>query len=427
MNRIIIIISCIVLLISKTYGQTQFSQPDLLKESESMAITTIGEFSVNSTALSNKLYNSFLFGNYIEQASKDRISSHLSQYNLMGMDLNYGIFFSQRLDSLCDGSLSYFIKMANRMHVDATFTQDFFNLGLYGNKMYAGDTALLANTELSSVTYQQILIGMAGKNKNNSLWGVGASFLKGQSYFHTHLERANLYTSPTGEFIDLDLKMSMVQSDTAQNTWNTMNGWGFSTDLFYEIPYDLLGTEPDSANSSGWTGYLRMEINDLGFINWNNNTMNYLSDTSYHFEGIYFDNVLELNDSVLSRMTDSVADTYLPSVRNGSFTSLLPTWLHFSMYQENAAGYSLSMGAYMRLLANYSPGVCMKVGRTFNEKYKLSGLVEFGGYGKINLGWDLTADWNGFKMALGTRNMLAWIIPEYTRGNSLYISLTKEL
>ena len=78
MNRIIIIISCIVLLISKTYGQTQFSQPDLLKESESMAITTIGEFSVNSTALSNKLYNSFLFGNYIEQASKDRISSHLS-------------------------------------------------------------------------------------------------------------------------------------------------------------------------------------------------------------------------------------------------------------------------------------------------------------------------------------------------------------
>ena len=99
--------------------------------------------------------------------------------------------------------------------------------------------------------------------------------------------------------------------------------------------------------------------------------------------------MLALNDSVLSRMTDSISDSYLPSSRKGSFTSFLPAWMHFSMYQENSAGYSLSLGAYLRLFANYSPGVYMKVGRRFKEKYKVSGLVEFGGYGKINLGFDV--------------------------------------
>lgn len=391
-----------------------------------MSITAIGEIRINSTVITNEVYNSFLFGNYIDQDAKDRISNKLSHYNLFGEDMNYGIFFSQKLDSLGKGRATYYIKLANRQHFNASFTKDLLHLGLYGNKKFAGDTLFLGSTGINSISYQQLQFGLAGVTNNNSIWGAGISFLKGQNYYHVNLQRANLYTNPTGEFIDLDLKMNVVQSDTAQRNWDALNGWGISTDLFYELPYDLLGPGEDTTVSD-WTGYLRMEINDLGFIHWNSNTINYLSDTTYHFEGIYFENILALNDSVLERMTDSVADSYLPTASKGTFTTFLPGWIHFSMYQENAAGYSISLGTYLRLLANYSPSVYMELGRTFKENYKFTGMIEFGGYGKINLGLKAKARWGGFSMDLGTRNICAWILPKYTRGNSLYISISKDL
>jgi len=410
-------------------SQSLFTLGDYYNDSSKMTMGILGEYDVNSTALTNELYYKVLNGSFIEAETKDRIDKRLSEYNKAGADLNYGLFFSQRIDSLFGKEkkgFHYFIKIAGREHVNLVFTEDLFRVGMYGNARYAGDTAKMGSSEFNLLRYQQIEVGIINSFKGSSKYGIGISFIKGEQFLSEKISRANLYTSQSGDHVDLDVKYNITQSDTSKVGFDAMHGWGVSTDLFYQLSYNIFqATTIEDKNEADWSGYMRVEVSDLGFINWNDKTVQHEVDTVYEFDGIVLENILQLNDSILEPIVDSLKEVYKPNSSNTSYSTVLPALFHLSLYQENSSGLYISLGTVFRIFSNYSPFIYIKAGHTLKEKFRLGGSLEFGGYGKVNLGFQAQADVGGFKIGLGTHSLDGFIFPKRTGRNSLYLSIVK--
>ena len=60
-----------------------------------------------------------------------------------------------------------------------------------------------------------------------------------------------------------------------------------------------------------------------------------------------------------------------------------------------------------------------------NPKLSLSGLVAYGGYGRLNIGTDITLNLNSYYISMGTANLNGVILPKHFGGLSIYMLLYK--
>jgi len=413
---------------NKLVGQSIYSISNYALETEKFALGIKGETQLNSTALTTKFYNAFLFGKHINNNTKDAIKKRLVHYNKVGADLNNGLYYAHKLDTFLGKSgLNYFFSIDDRLHGNALFTNDLFKVGFYGNKSFENDTAELGSLSANLIRYQQLQLGLIKKHENGAILGFGISLLKGQEFFQIDVYRGSLFTSTKGNYIDLDLLYQISQSDQSKKGWDASNGWGMSGAIFYQVPYDMFQSHENSENTNQgeWEGYLRMEAYDLGFIRWNNNSTLRIQDSIYHFEGIEIQNLLDIEDSVFQTAVDSVGEIIKPGEFKTSFTSITPSTFHLKMYQESKSGGYFSMGTVLMMFADYSPLIYLQGGHTIKDTYRLGGSMEFGGYGKFNLGIETSANFGSFNVTLGSRSVLGFILPKSSGGLSLFVSLKK--
>lgn len=407
-------------------GQERLSISSFGTDSSKFAAGLYGEYALGSTALTNRLYMDFLQGNYIERASLDKASKRLVRFNKAGGDLNYGLFFSQKIDTLFGkGGFSYFVNIADRIHADALFTDDMFTVFFYGNKSFEGDTAEMGSFNSNYLHYQQFELGLIKHNENKSRMGIGLSFLKGQDFYQVSIARANLYTSPSGIGLnnELDILYGTVESDPDKKKMSEMSGWGISLDAFYQVPYFVLqDTEEGETN---WSGYLRIEARDLGLIRWNDNSRTSILDTVLNNEGILLPASLVIPSTWTEDQKDSLNQLVESEKLQGPFTSKLPGTFHLKMYQENLKGLYITMGTVLRLYANYSPMIYIGAGKKFSEKMQVGSVLEFGGYGRFNLGLEASTNLGGFEIGLGSRGLGGWLFPKRAGSNTAFISLKK--
>jgi hypothetical protein len=97
------------------------------------------------------------------------------------------------------------------------------------------------------------------------------------------------------------------------------------------------------------------------------------------------------------------------------------------MYQENTSGLYITMGTILRLFANYSPLIYLGSGQKFSEKLHVGGILEFGGYGRFNIGVEAGMKFSGFELLLGSRGLGGMIFPKSAGSNSAFISLKKRI
>ena len=395
-----------------------------------------GNFTINSTALTNELYNAFIWKKHIDNDLKDRIDKNLKEKNLFGGDFNYEIFYfgknsKPQNTATGDCGIGYYVKLANKQHFDASFSRDLFNIAFRGNAGYAGNTAYLGDTQFQLLSYQQATIGIYTPGMN-----LGISLLNGLRHLKGKLDRADLYTSPTGEFLDLDLDMELAVSDTSKNSRIPSRGIGVSTELQFskikEFEINL------GSNSTVFYGDVNFEISDLGFIRWNENTISYQSDTSFHFEGIVLNNLLSVTDSTINQLQDSLNNTYSPSSAKHPYIGVLPAFFHLYTHLYNEA-ISLRMGTKMRLMANYKPFVYLSFQKnikgmqtiditTKSNLLFISSTLSYGGYGNLNWGTAFTSiSKNNLHFSIGIQNLLGFILPKSTFGSGLYIKFAKQL
>lgn len=399
-----------------SFSQTELGYSSLASNfsdsSAKYAISAYGDGMLNSPVLTNSFFWQFNNKGIVTKEIKDEIAKNLKTDNRAGLDFNYGLYYSQKINS----SWLFTINLADRVHLDARFPQDLFHLAFYGNRKFSGDTAILDNTRINYFRYQQIQSGCIKTYDNGYQFGAAVALLKGEENLRMELNRGRLFTAENGEQLVADFGFEMLQSDTASTGFSAFNGWGVGTDFFVRIPLKIKSR----------TSFVTAEINDLGFIRWNNRSLNLTADTSIEFEGIYVDNIFQLTDSVLqANSPDTLADNIQSATIKGPYYGIVPAYAKIQ-WALNAEKYYFSSGISYRLNANFTPYIFLNAGYRISRVISAATKIAYGGYGNMTFGLNVHLTFNKFSILLGTNTLEGILAPKYSGGNSGYLCVRKE-
>jgi len=413
-----ILIFITIFIFKHSVAQIPIIYSNSFPDSAKSRVGIVGEFGLNSNALTTAFISKFYNGGYIDKEQKDQVLSRTKSKNRIGADLNYGIVAAFKLDSLFHKDcFSVFFSLRDRQHFDARFSRDFFRLGFYGNAQFAGQTAYLTDFNLNLLRYQQVQIGLfSNKLDSAARWGVGISFLKGEQYASIYAKKAELFTSEDGQYIDFNTSLQVAQSDTAKKGIGAFNGYGASIDIYFEAPF----------NSKLGHSKLILSVADIGFIKFNKQTLYLNQDSLFHYSGFNVNSIYDLQDSTFSGTNqDSIINAIAP-FKKQSISATLPAVLNLSYETQLSPKFDLTEGIRYVFNGNYSLLFYIRGNYQFNKQLTVNATIGYGGYGNFNYGIGALASiGKGFDIYIGSNNIEGFIAPKKTAGQGAYISLIK--
>ncbi|MCX6295686.1 MAG: DUF5723 family protein [Bacteroidetes bacterium] len=391
---------------------------DEFPDSSKTRVGLIGDFGINSTALTSQFISKFYNGGFINTELKNQVLSRVKNMNTVGVDLNYGIYLGLKLDSLFHKkNVSLFFSMRDRAHFDARFSNDFYKVGFYGNAAYAGKTANFNDFNLTYLRYQQLQIGLfSSKYDSAARWGIAVSILKGEQYATIFAQKAELYTSEDGQYIDFNTSMQVAQSDTAKKGIGAFNGIGASVDIYFEAPFSTR-----FGNSK-----LRVSVADIGAIKFNSRSLYLNQDSVFHYSGFQVNSIYDLQDSTFaSSSQDSIIKNIAP-FKKQSLSVTLPSTLNLTYETRLSKHFEMTEGIRYVFNGNYHLLTYLKGNFIINQKFSVSATFGYGGYGKFNYGLGMFANLGkGIIIYACSNNIEGFIAPKKACGRAAYISLVK--
>ncbi len=406
------------LLISAHILKAQFNNDFLFYEKYGNSVNLNTEYEINSSAVQNDLVNKFIYGGYIDSITKARSQKRLKAQNRIGGSYATGAtaFFGIK-----DSKYHIMAGLKQVEFVNASFSGDVFNLVFYGNKIYEGKTANISNTNVNHLKYQEIKLGLVYDNSDTTTkFGGSVSYLKGQSFFQVNTVNASIYTAPDGSQIDFNMHgSSMALSDTGKgkSSFKTFNGNGALVELFASVPY---------TSALGASKFF-VSINNLGFIKWNKNTVNYSADTNYSFKGVSSNNIFQLNDASVKNLSKDSLVKHLTKNGKQSFSTNLPVSLFLLHTIKFNTLFTLNTGFRNLFNANYKPYLYAEGQFTLPKNFMATANIGYGGYGKLSGGVTLQYKVKKFFIRLGSNAIQGYVVPKYTLGQGLFLSLTKKI
>mgnify|MGYP000894844999 CR=1 FL=1 len=374
------------------------------------------DFDAGSSGMSSKLVDKLVMGGHIDDDLKKQSSKHLRASNNFGILLNYDLHAFLKGGKRFD----YILGFKNQEVLNATYTRDFFNLMFYGNQMYKGATANLGNCNVNALRFQEVKFG-AIMNKIDSVGkiGVSLSFIKGEQLFFINTNKnSSLFTSSDGKEVVFNSNFNMAISDTSNKNITSFNGVGASADIFFETVYK---------SKVGKKSLLLVNANNIGFIHWLNNSVQYSSDSSLRFTGYHINNINDLKDSTLNRINKDSLLQNLSNARKENFNVNIPTNLVIiNKIYFGQEKFCLSTGFRYIFNANYKPYVFVE------PEYRYKNITfmlhaGYGGYVRINVGTSVMYNSKNWFLRLGSNSLQGYILPKSAYGQGLYFSLAKKL
>jgi hypothetical protein len=401
-------------------AQSQISAifSDVFPDSAKTRIGLVGDFSLNSNAITAEFFSKFYKGGYIDADMKGRVLDRIKDQNRIGADVNYGAYVGIKVDSICHKKdISLFFSIRDREHFDAQFSKDFFKVGFYGNAPYAGKVADFNNFNLNFLRYQQLQFGLfSSKYDSAARWGIAVSVLKGEQYASILAKKAELYTSEDGQFIDFNTSMQVAQSDTAHKGVGAFNGIGASIDIYFEAPFkSRLG------NSK-----LRVSVSDIGAIKFNDKSLYMNQDSLFHYSGFNVSSIYDLQDSTFANTSQGSIVSKIAPFKKRSFSVTLPTILNLTYETQLSKKFLLTEGIRYVFNGNYKLLYYLKGNYSITKNVMLSGTFGHGGYGNFAYGLGVFANFGkGFVLYAGSNNLEGFIAPKKASGMGGYISIIK--
>ncbi|PBQ33386.1 hypothetical protein CNR22_16900 [Sphingobacteriaceae bacterium] len=365
--------------------------------------------------MSTGLVNKLIWGGYIDNDLKAESAKHLKAKNNFGLLLNYDVhsFFkgTKKFDFL--------IGIKEQQVLNATYSRDAFNLMFYGNQMYRGQTADLSNLSLNALRFQEIKFGAIMHHVDSvGKIGVSVSLIKGEQLFYIKTNNnSGLYTSADGSEIVFNSNFNMALSDTNNKRIGGFNGIGASADIFFETTYKSRG---------GKKCLLTVNANNIGFIHWWKNSVQYSSDSSLRYTGYNIRNINDLKDSTISAIDSDSLLRKLTNARTEDFNVNIPTNLVIinKIYFGNV--FCLGTGFRYIFNANYRPYIFVE------PEFKIKNVIfclhgGYGGYVKVNIGASVTWNSKGWFVRLGSNSLQGYFAPKTAYGQGVFVTLAKKL
>lgn len=409
----------IPILIFLVYGfvtQAQYNSEFLNFEKTQRSVSFNSEYELGSTGMRNSFLNKFIYGGYIDDDTKKASGKNMRQLNVLGANFNYDLsaFFGR------SKKYSYLIGFKDQRIFNSTYTKDLYELTFYGNNPYLGETKNLSNSSINSLRFQELKLGFIWhKIDTTAKVGVSISLLKGQSLFYIKAkEGSSLYTNHDGTELIFDSKFIMALSDTcnSQNPF-VFNGVGASADIFFETPYK---------SKIGKGSVLTVNANNIGFLHWFDNSVQYSSDSVFKFDGYHIDNILDLKDSTLAAINRDSIIKNTTNAHKESFNVNIPTNLLIINKIRFTNKFLVGTGFRYLFNSNFKPYFFCDFEYEFTNKIHGSLHIGYGGYAKLNCGLAFMYCSENWFVKLGSNSLQGYISPKNTYGQGAFISIAKK-
>ena len=375
-----------------------------------------GSYFYGSNGVSNEFMNKFIYGGRIEKEEKAEAYKNLKSNNVFGVDVNLSINAEIPFDTLFGKTnISLIVGLEMVEHGDVRFTDDLFKLAFDGNKQFTGRYARLRGTNFNYFNYQQLNLGFIKyrtQHGNRAKEGVKFSIIKAQEHIAVTIPKGTMFTEQYGREIELDINYIYNSSDTLNKGLSAFNGYGVSTDLFSE--FYLKNNDR-----------ITVQVNDLGFIKWNNKSIQIEADSVFNFDGVDIDNIFDLNDSLVSAISkDSLLELISTQKSKGGYAIALPTSFNIYYTKQLNSKIKADLGVRYKILANYIPLVYTNIYYNINPTFVAQTHFSYGGYGLFNAGLVMAKSFkNKFQCYIGSNNVLGYIVPKSTYSSNVFVGL----
>lgn len=395
---------------------SQYNSEFLNFEKTGRSISFNAEYELGSDGIYNSLLNKFIYGGYIDKKTKDASNNSMKNMNVMGANMNYDIsaFFGR------NSKYSYLIGFKDQRIFNSSFTKDFYQLVFYGNQPYKGETKNLSGSSINSLRFQELKLGFIWhKIDTTAKVGVSISILKGQQLFYIRAkEGSSLYTNSDGTELVFNSNFNMALSDTndRKNPF-AYTGVGASADIFFETPYK---------SKIGKGSVLTVNANNIGFLHWFDNSVQYNSDSTFKFDGYRVNNLLDIKDSTLAAINRDTIIRNTTNAHKETFNVNIPTNLLIINKIRFTDKFVLGTGFRFLFNSNFKPYFFTDAEYQFTSKITGSLHVAYGGYGKLNIGLAFSYLSPSWFFKLGSNSLQGYISPTNTYGQGAFISIARK-
>ena len=408
------IIIILVLITQKYFAQYNSEFLNFDKTGRSISINS--EYELGSNGLKNDLLNKFLYGGYIDNATKENSNKNMKAHSVAGGTFNYDVsaFFGR------NSKYSFLISAKDQLIFNSSFTRDAYQLAFYGNKPYLGQSKHLGGTSFNYLHFQELKLGIIWHQVDSTAKiGASISLLKGYQLYNIRARKgSSLYTNSDGTELDFTTNFNMAVSDTnKRKNFFDFSGIGASADIFFETPYK---------SSYGKGSVLTVNANNIGFIHWADNSVQYNSDSTIKFNGYQVHNLFDLKDSTLSAINRDTILRKTTNVHKEPFNVNIPANLIIINKIIFTNKFALSVGFRHLFNSNFKPYLFTDAAYNFTPKLTGDFHVAYGGYSKLSIGLSFTYNTKLWYVKIGSNGLQGLILPTKTYGQSLFFSIAKK-
>ncbi|HEY0977454.1 MAG TPA: hypothetical protein VGE21_08290 [Flavobacteriales bacterium] len=353
-----------------------------------LQLDVTGLYDANS--LRNDLVMGLYLGKELDRAVRERTQDALKGTNRAGAIFSADLSYSWGDSLFGKAGWQPRVAVGYRAFYGARFTDAVYDLSFFGNAAYEDRIAELGPGAFEGINYQTVGFGIAF----NAEAFIQLNLVNGGTLNAGNIRKADLYTAPDGQYLDLDLDGDYWRSDTAVRGFDASNGIGASLSgaWAHTFPGNLRKT-------------LVIGVQDLGFIHWNTGSLAVSRDEPIRFEGIAVEDVLDIDGPLVQ--TENLQDSLGLGYKRQSFTRVLPALLEARFQWWNAAAPVYEVKVDMRYLAGYLPHI--EAARYFRLSQCILPEVRvgYGGFGgsRVGIGARFRLG-NAIQMRLSTPNVV---------------------
>ena len=372
-----------------------------------------------SNNLDFSFLESILYTGYINNKIKNRWINSGDENNIIHLEISNGLSYNFDYKRQ-----SFGIGIEDRNIIDARFMDDLLRISLEGNFKYQGDTLSFNNTKIRAERFQQYKFNYQ-LYFNNLEIHTGISYLAGNHSLSYIMDKGSLYTSPFGNFLDVNYNINALITDTSNLSLFANNGNG----LALEIATSFKIKEYD----------ISLSITDLGFIMWKPSSIIFDSDSNFNFKGIEIEDIFSFNDSILETIN------FINNINliNKSYKSYIPSIIHLSVSGKSGNEYlkTFTAGIITRwqpyydnkklsfskiqqgfIESNFNPLYYIRT-KVNLKKMEVIPILTYGGYlQEINIGLEITKG-KKHTFTLGSKHIEDLITESKFRKASIYLKI----
>lgn len=322
----------------------------------------------DASAIRNELVLGLWRGDDLSRALRQRSANTRSGAARAGYVLEAGITYAWGERLFGHRGLRPRIMIGHHDVLGLSYGDALYHVTFFGNAAYENDLARLGPARALRMRYQTFGIGAESRDRRSFLV---LQWVNGQRLNAADVERADLFTATDGRYLLLGLNGRYLANDDGNGRGALSNGGGaaLSGARSFRSAWPVADTR------------FTMGVEHLGFLAWNNRTLQVDRDTLLRYEGFRVDDVLDLDGTLAG--TQDLQDTLGLGYARGGRVTMLPARLHATAECAVAPHWGVALVVEHRLLPGYLPLARASVLTRVGARGRIAGQIGFGGFG----GW----------------------------------------